>query len=169
MLIRCCPHRRASFRNEYAPVAAGTVCPQELVQGAGFMRCSLSLPGRRSPSTLNRGHWDIACYERLLFPAQHAFYSERGRLKGGSVLNDLWGIKPPAFWRNNKEAHLYSPELFKILPPWGILVHFLSLCFSLTSQCLHRQSLILSNNIFNQGIKTFTDLVLQFTDPLFQS
>lgn len=72
------------------------------------------------------GRWDMACDERLLFSAQHAFYSKRGRLKESSVLKDLWGIKLPSLWGSNKEDYLYSTELFKILPPRNFIFHFLS-------------------------------------------
>lgn len=40
------------------------------------------------------GHWR---YERIFSLSQHAFYSERERLKGGPVFMDLWGIKTSSF------------------------------------------------------------------------
>lgn len=146
LLIRC-PHKRTSFKNDHSLGAAGTQCLCE--KRAEDRLVNTHSASRTKGFLYSQGHWDIASDEKLLFTAQHAFCSKRGRPKESSVLKDLWDIELPSLWGSNKEDYLYSSELFKILPPRNITSIF-SLLFidiSMSSETVAYITKLASSNV----------------------
>lgn len=127
------------------------VSPWEMIQRAASWNTHSTVRDTGLPLLSTRDTGNLPVMKGFLFSAQHAFCSERGKLKGGSVLKDLRGNQLPSLWGNNKEDHLYSTKLFKILPPWNSFS--ISSLFALHWDDFHKiifiDSSLLYNNIFD--------------------